>query len=962
MSEFKDKLEAVRFNPGLMVNVALNELESQLTGKGSFDVPDAANPFVYALETATVTSSLAMSESHALLRKQYPAMALTMDELYLHLSDDDFIGRFSSPARTTFELYINKQEVIAKAVPYGDAGSRKLIIPRLTEFEVAGFKFTMQYPVELRVMQHGGMQIVYDATDVSPIQALETNLVTFKEITSRDTTLLMLELQALQVEVTTYQETLNATSVFDQDYSFSDQFYFARVFIRDGNRWTPIKTTHSDQVYDPNNLTAVLKVSGSNLRVTIPVIYNSTGAVDGEIRIDVYTTRGVVDIDLGSYGLVNVVFNDIDDDTQYTSPLNTFNQLQALNPNRVTGGSDPVDFETFRNSIIDNSTGANKVPITDVQLTTALSNKGYNLVSNIDNITNRQFLASRRLSNPVDANVISGAGCLMSQLQLSMEQISASKHVKDNGTRLTILPSQLYQYVNGKVLMMNDAALDRLLSASAETIARSTVENRYLYSPFHYVLDSGNDNFDVRPYYLDQPKITRKLFIGENDSTQLQASVDSYEIERIDDGFRITVKLKSSDRFKAIEDELVSVQLGYKPVGENNYASINGNLIGIDEDERVYQFDIHTRFDIDSQGNLFTTNLSMYDESQVEFSLKLTHDLDISVIVNDSITPGYQAGDLDLLVQSHLLMNRFMVIGRESLTVVFGYDLTDLWHRNRTLLSEASYQKWEENVPYLFEETLYKRDENGQIIISINPDKSLKYEVEHNRGDQVYDANGAPVYRYLKGDVKLDEKGNPVLVSPRKILREFTMFMVDGLYYFTTEAQSVAYRDSIALEIISWINSDISAINDQLLERCELYVYPTTTFGDTTATVRDGLSSSITIDQSLNITYYMPEKSYNSPALRAPMIKSTKEIINAMLGNTTISTSDIIERLKANGGDDVTGIEINGLGGVNNFPIITIEDPAVKLSLRKKLTVLANNDLMVEDDININFLKHKKKA
>lgn len=958
MSEFKDKLTSVRVNPGLMVNVTLNELERQLGANGSYDIPDANNPFVGLLETTMITAAMALNQDRISIRAQYATQAITTDDLYLHMDDDQYLGRFSVPAMTAFELFIDLDEVIQKAVPYGDNGARKLVIPRLTQFTVAEHVFTMQYPIELRVMSHGGIQVVYDATIPSPIQTLSSNLVPIKEIKSRDRRLLRLSIDVLQMRIETYTETLNAASIFDQTYTFPDQFYTARVFMKNGNVWEKVKTTHSDQSYDPDTLTAVLKVVNNQLRVTLPVIYNSTGKVKGTIRIDLYSTRGEIDLDLGSYGTAEMVLNDIDDESLYVAPLNTFNNISALNPNRVLGGSNAISFTELRDAIINNTLGPNAIPITNNQITAALSNRGYGLVSNIDNITKRQFLATKRLSSPVGGNVISGAGTLMAQLQVSMEKIALGEHVKDNGNRLTILPSQLYSYRDGLVRLVPDGEISRLTSASAETIVRLTVENRYLYSPFHYVLDANGDNFDVRPYYLGAPVIARKQFIEENETTQLQASVDSYSISRIDDGYRIELKLKSSDRFKDIDDELVVVQLGYRPANESNFASMNGTLLGIDGDERVYQFDILTNYDINSNDALFTTNLSMYDAAQTNFAVGLEHDLFVSVIVNDSVTPGYRASNMDLQVQRHLLDARFMVIGQESLEVTFGFDMTDLWRRNRTILSSESYQYYEEDVPYIYPENVYLRDDVGQIIIKEDAEGNLQFDILHRAGETMLDGNGKPVMQYLKGDIKLGGNGKPILVEPRKVLREFTLLMVDGLYYFATEESSVQYRNSIAQEIQGWINSDIKHIQDNLLENAELFVYPSNTFGDTTATVRENTTSSVTVDQGLSITYYMPRKSYANAALRPALIASTKQIANQMLGSNTIAISDLISALKLNGGDDVISVEVAGLGGDRNFPIISLKDPAVKMSLRKKLAVLANDDLMVEDDISINFLRH----
>lgn len=960
MSEYLKNLEAIKANPSLIIGQVYDDLEAQLEGKGNYDIPDGTHPFVFAIENGVLMATYAMQEAQSITHRLYPSNAITAEDLYLHMSDDDYLNRFANPALTHFEFLFNYDELIARMQPVGDTGVRKIVIPRLTEIEVADYYFTMQYPIEIRQMRHGGIQVTYDLDKLSPIQTLDTNQVEHKILVIERKRYLLIRTPIYQMRMQSYVESLNPTVPFEAHYSFDEQFFHARAYISTATGWQEIRTTHSEQVFSPTDLTLVLKVANGKLHAEFPLIYTTAQMAKGELRLDLYTTRGVVDVDLGSYPNSNfkVNFNSLDDNPTYTDPINRIGEAVVMNPSRVRGGSDAMSIEVLRNNVIDGVIGANKLPITDVQLESYLTRRGYDLVSIVDNLTDRQFLASRRLPPASNQSVTSAAGTMMGQVQVTLEQIAPSQHVADNGARVTLLPSMLYNLVNGVVTPLPDSRIQALVNSNPEALTRLVGDNRFIYTPFHYVLDTTQANFDVRPYYFGKPHIVRKTFVGENDSSQIQANINSFNIERIDSGFRITVKLISDDQFKQIDDNAVVVQLGYRPLGENNYASVNGVFIGKENNERLYQFDILTNWDIDTEDGLYTTNLSMYDAGQTRFSLGMLHDVDLTICVDGQQSPGYVANELDTLVQDHLLAPKFMTITRERLTVQFGYELKDLWRRNRTVIGPESYRKYEQDVPAVYAENVYERDENGRVIINKRPDGSLEYVILHRAGDPVLDTEGKPVLQHRKGDVVIDANGNPILIEARKILREFTLFLIDGLYYFANEASSKRYSEEIPMQVVEWVRGDIANIRKQLLERARIYFSPITTFGNTTATVKEGLLSDIELDQGLTVTYYMDASKYSNTALRPALVQTTKQIINEQLQNTQVVRSEIIAALRLALGDMVSGIEVSGLGGVNDFGIITLEDDSVRLSLRKRLTVLTNHELMVEDDLNINFLRH----
>lgn len=961
MSSFKERIANVRRNPSMMQYLIYNELDQKLnSGTETYDIPDASLPFAFAMECGVVETAMAIDEMESISRSIFPKLAIEHSDLYKHMSDDDYIGRFASPARTIFELFLSHDDIIAKAIPYGNQGNRRLTIPRFTEFKAADLTFTMQYPIHIDVFPHGGINITFDGSSISPIETLTTNIVDWDMVLMDQRKLVNLKIPVYQMQLTTMTDSLAPATLYQTDFVFTDSFFHARAFMDTGSGWEELYTTHSDLVYDPLKVTVVFKVVNNKLFVNIPAIYTNLGMVSGSIRIDIYTTKGDISRELGEYQTDQFSYklNAIDDDNTYVSPLRTFSIANPIARSTVKGGANQIELNHLRDRVIHNTLGESSIPITNVQLEDAVDRRGYQLVSNIDNITNRQFLATRTLTKPKTLEIASGAGLTMSEWILDIEQMSGSSHVYDNGKSITIKPSLLYEYRNGKVTPLLDTEIERLISASSDRKVRDTNSHRYVYSPFYTVMDTEGDTFDVRAYHLNDPIIKEKLFVGNNPSSGMQATISDYEITKTDTGYKLIVELEESDNLFKIYPESVIVQLGYQPVGESRWASTNSKFLKRIDKLTYYEIDIESPHDINREGQLKTSNFTMFNLFQNNFRVPLQVDFELTIIVNDLASADYVSNHIDDLLQTHLLSNRFMVVSREKLVTTLGYDLSKLWRRSRQILGPESYETWEHDVVDRWEQDEYKRDSDGNIEITLDSNGNLTYTTLHKKGDIKLDSKGNPLIKHFAGQPKLND-GKPILINPRNIKYEISMLMVDGQFYLGTDDPVVEYRKEIPMTIVEWLNNDIDYLNERLLEMSELYLYPTNTFGDCRVKIQEDQVVTIPIEQPLTVKYYLTQKDFNNPTLRPMLIDVAKNVINEHFQRRTIAISDIISRIKAQAGEHVLAIDVLGLGGESNFDLVTLEDEAVRLTIKKKLVVLSNEDLTIEDDINVIFMIHR---
>ena len=967
-TSWRDAIQRFRFNPSNIQRTTTARMAS-LTGVTPVD---AGNPLLFVLEAISVTASAAMVENEANTRKLYPSMALTEDELYLHMSDADYVGRFATPARTSWIILLDREELFARVVDTGEGGIQKLVIPRHSEFGIAGVKFTMQYPIEVRVMAHGGLQIVYDTDQPSPLQALATHLVDWTVVNIRGKDFVKINVPVSQFEIKSNPGTINRTTVFDKSYSFTNQFYHARVYYTLPNgKWKEMRTTHTDQVFDPTKPTALLKVTAGNLRVMIPQIYLTTGLVVGELRIDIYTTRGPLDMLLDNYGNDNFSYRwaDLDqtpESSRFVAPLTQYSTIGVFSDQVVSGGTSALSFEALRERVMNNSLGPQNTPITNAQLSSRLANMGYDAVKDIDNITNRQFKATRLLPRPVvqegdgARTVVAGAGCTIQTLTAAMTTLTTYDTVVDNGNRVTLLPRTLYQNVNGVIEIVPKLVVDNLLSLPVDVRARRINESRYLYSPFHYVLDMTSNLFEHRGYFLDNPTVLSKSFVAENDTAGIGVATDAYKIERTPSGYRLTISTRSGESFKALADNKVYCQLSYRPTNEKDRAFLNGTLIGqTAQGERVYTFDLGTNYDVDAQDNLVLDTFQMYNDVAREHATALTTDFDVIFIVEDLAVSGLQSSSIDAELGLALLPDDVIGIARERLKIQLGTALKGLWSASRSVVSSLDYERYAADVPAVWPHTVYKRNElTGALEITSDGAGGIEYVVLHEKDDPVLDDNGDPVFRFRKGDIMVDADDKPIVKSSRTMVRQIDLFLVDGVYWFATEATAVNYRSSLPITVAGWLVNDIEPVSKYLLEQTRLYFYPKSTLGNISVIVQEGQTASMPAEQSFAVTFYLTGVAYRDADLRTSLSRMAVETINEVLQNRTVTLSEMTSKLRAKAGGDSIANDVTGLGGLNSQQAVTLSDDSARLSIKKIAVAQADGTIGVQDDVAIAFVLH----
>jgi hypothetical protein len=657
--------------------------------------------------------------------------------------------------------------------------------------------------------------------------------------------------------------------------------------------------------------------------------------------------------------VVNWLAIDKAEQDEFVAPLKAMSSTVVYSGSRTTGGRDAMTFEALKERVIENAFGSKIMPITPAQAQKRLERNGYNIVKNLDHVTDRVFAATRAMPAPKDVDLITPASAGVHTLTETIERLSVLSTAHVNNESVTLAPQTLYRVERGVLKVCSDAEVEMLNSLPGDKKAVAVTEGSYFYSPFHYVLDTDHNTFASRAYYLDSPKIDSRSFIAENDRTLLQVSTNSSAIRRVATGWEIIVTTRSSQEWKDLEDDEVFVNLGFQPDRSGDYAYIPGVLLGRTEDmERVYRFDIQTNFDIDANNALELTNAMMYEESQQYLRTNLQQNFDLFYSTSRVMPSTWTSASFDPLIGLFLLPFGSVGISRERLDIVLGSALSNLWTRGRTVVGENDYARWEVDVVAKYESDVYENDPVTGVAFKI-VDGQLVYNKIHSAGDPVL-RDGEVVYKNRVGDIKRDAYGKPMVVGGRRLTRQIDLFLLEAPYYFATNKAATDYRTQLVDTLVQWIAEDLKDISKMLLEKTSIFFYPVQNVGTVDVIHGAGLKSTINAGQYFNLKLYVRDSVYKNDKLRESINRTSVLVISECLKAKTVSTSQIVDALKTAFGDDVLSFEIEGLGGTANLAICTMVDDSARLTLRKRLEYRADQTYALREDVNVEFISHER--
>ena len=971
-----DELDKISNNPGRALVTLFNNLESNLDTTVVGTLNGKADPFTYMMDTIVGQHSGFLNRLADGVAVGYKTHARNISDLSQHMSDEDWENVFSTPSGTTLRYSIPIEEIRKRALPYSSLDGeltnfyKKLVIPKDTIFTLPGSAFWLAHAVEFRLMEHGGVQVIYDTLQTNPFADLGTNYPdrNFSTLNGMEYISVLLPVKQIAIKEIPNKQS-NDLVGFSMTDTFEDKLFRIRAFITPVGSNSRIEMTvvFKRTNYDPSYPTMVIDLIGDNtFTASIPSVYLQNGLGTGNVTILVYTTKGAYERDLttlnetyhkASYYNYNNAKGALGD---YEKNIIGVDGVYISSETPITGGADAMAFQDIKNMVIYGHRLRDH-PISEIDLTQTFKLNGYTTIKALDFPNYRLYRVTRDLpeqsDKPYDTDVTvtttSTIGVYVGSVLNSLDDIVALGVAKDNGARVTLLPGSVIDVTNASPEFYNSLTTDQLINSNLKNKVDVSTAKTLVAIPFYYVLDTTNSQARLRAYYLNKPYIVDQSFFYENPYLGLSLGISKNGVSITNDGTRyiIDVVTTSSDTYKQIPDDVLGIQLGIDIGSDGAAKTLRGFLVGKNADgERMWRFIIETDFDLDSGDLIYFKGFRQYGEVKPTVSSKLTETLNF--IFTYQGTGQKEKSTSDRKIDQSLFDSAQTSIVETEFNVRFGRTLPNLYTSIRPMIGDDQYLTYEDNVPELYVDTEFKYENKELVVVD------GKAVVLHRAGDPVLDANGKVMYKHLIGQTVRDADGNPILKEPRKVLYYWDFIAMDYNYYLSQDEYDTEYLEASVATIADTIMDNLASLTRNRLERTVVLFKPKSTIGFTDVIVNENVAIQIKNDLRFSVMYYLTHEGVVNKNLKNSLITSTHRIINDYRKKKTLSSSAITKALHDPSQEDIKDVKVMVYSGDQVIDVISNVDDTNGFGVRKKLAITADNFLTVKEDIEVLFKEH----
>lgn len=963
MFENKNILINQMRTPLNIASLALTELENRLNG--SCTVADPNTPFCHLLEFGSSMVAMAIQSIDEKLPVLYPHRATSAEDLYHHMSDFDYLRMYSSPASTSIRLILAKKFLVDKALAVND-NYKQVTIPKDTVFKLGRYNFGIYYPINIRINNYTNtFSAVYDTTSINPLYSLTTNVVDTAEMTYRDVDYVVLTFPIYQFSKDIIEESITAQVGYSTRKSYNNKFYALRIFTVRNGEYIELGQSQSKMVYDASVPTALVRVMPDvkQFAITIPQIYFDDGKMGSKIYIEVYTTLGSMDVNTTniSGNAIAIDFNiNSKDTTEYSAVFKNlpYDNIVQIASSRIQGGSDAIDLATLRDRVV-NDTLYEKVPITEDEISNFLEDNGFYVKKYIDNVTDRIYKAYRVLTDA------SGSVVPSLNAQMLLRESYADDHmtfVRQSDNSITILPTTMYNYDDTRscLVPLTDAELVTIGNMNKAELVDELNDNRYFKSPFHMRVDLSDYYPQVSSYNLMLPEVQELMFDEENYNVAARMTAYEVVVDHLDSGvggYRFQIAVKLSDDLKSKDISLLKVYVTVRS-SAGNWIGIEATHSGSLSDREIFSFTLNTNYRLSADDEISVTNLTSDNVNLPEHLIPLTSKFYMVFLAHTSALDGSYTAATNRItegVPSNLLLDHIGIY-RQHATVRLGYNLNDVI-KNTVEVSATSqqYATWQQDVPAVYAEDVYAKDENGKLITTVDEHGSLVLQKLHTAGEQMRDEHGALIWAHRKGEVMYNPSGEPIVAANSIKQYYVDMMFIDAKVFASDRTAELDFVSGLYSTLEGYFTT-VRTLQAQLLERTMIHFNVVRSTGTATFNYGDNVTGLNNIELSFSIICFVPSFVKQDSTIQDTIRERVIDAIEEAIQTKTISMNDIFSQVQSKLSDYIDHFTLLGTNGNVSNQTFTIIDDDAQPSIARRLELSEDNIISLVQDLDIRFV------
>ena len=963
MFENKDTVISELGNPLNISSMALDELENRLGGTKVVADPNSA--FCFLMEFGSSVAAACANKIDQTLPRLYPKRATSMSDLYRHMSDYDYLRMYASPSATTIVLALPKKYLFDNALQFNE-NYKKVTIPKDTVFMVGKYAFGLHCAIDILINIHTGIFTVeYDVNSTDGLITLTKNIVDKYDIVKDSLEFLVIEFPIYQFSKSIIEESLIPEIGFKKKYVYNNYFYAVNVFAVKDGEYDKLRLTQSESVYDITTPTALMRVLSDEqkLQISIPQIYLDQADLGSRIYIELYTTLGALDINTSNIDGSSISINfskQTKDSSEYSQLLHSlpFDSIVSIKSDaNITGGTNPIDFNTLRDRVVNNTLYEN-VPITAAQVEVYLNDKGFTAKKYLDNVTSRIWYAYHTLETS-DGKMVPACETKLLMNEDYANGYSSIRQESDGS--LTILPSTIYNYSEDTdtATPLNDEEMLRLSKMNKFELVEELNNSKYFKSPFHLRVVLDDYYPKVTSYNLMTPQVDRIIFQEENYTVPSKMIAYDGLIQHLNNGvggYRLRIAVYKSEDLKDVARDNLNV---YVTVKTDNGLWIGGSATYLTStsDRDIYELNIATNYKLTENNEITVTNLKNQDIELQEYEISLTSKFYVIFLINKNvITESYQTATASLTegVPDSILSD-FVGVSRQYFEITLGSSLSDVIRNNVEISnSSAVYAKWDRDVPATYEEDVYERNSSGQLIYTIENDK-VKLNKLHSAGDIKVDESGKTIYLHKQGEVKYGNDSKPIVDKARRKIYYIDLMLIDAKIFTSERSAELTFVENIYNSLNGYFEA-VRNLQTQLLEQTYVYFKCMKSTGIAQFNMGNDTSMRCNAELGFKINCYVQPYVKRDETLQQTIKDNICTALNEQIKARVINMQEIFTNIQADMSESIDYLDLLGINGDPDIQTLEPIGTDIQPILRRKLVLTNDNILSLEDDLEVNFI------